>query len=107
MKAIVVAVSLVGLALPQLAGANDRVSDKDKLVNINQASSEELEGLPGIGAKKAAAVIAFRVHHPFRRVQEVMRVKGIGPKLFGRIKELVTVSAGASVSGLMPAPAGP
>jgi competence protein ComEA len=56
------------------------------LVDINAASAADLESLPGIGAKKAQAIVQFRQRRPFRRVTELMRVKGIGPKLYQRVK---------------------
>lgn len=66
-------------------------------IDLNHASESELETLPGIGAKRATAIVAFREHHPFRRSQELLRIKGIGPRLFARLKPLVI--AGDSALG--------
>jgi competence protein ComEA len=62
-------------------------------VDLNSAPTSELEALPGIGAKKAQAIVAFREKRPFRRVTELMRVKGIGPKLFHKLKDHVRVGS--------------
>ena len=56
-------------------------------VNINTASAEELSTLKGIGAGTAEKIIKYREMHPFKRVDELMNVKGIGEKKFEKIKE--------------------
>ncbi|EXX86226.1 competence protein ComEA [Paenibacillus darwinianus] len=66
------------------------------LVDLNRATAEELDALPGIGPAKARAVIDDRVRNgPFRTVGELARVKGIGPKLLDKIRQLVTVTGKA------------
>lgn len=63
------------------------------LVDLNHATAEELETLPGIGAVLAQRVIAFRTSAGrFQAVDDLRGVKGIGAKKFDRIKSLVTVS---------------
>jgi competence protein ComEA len=67
------------------------------LLDLNQASAEDLETLPGIGAVLAQRVIAFRTSAGgFRAVEDLREVKGIGSKKFDRIKSLVTVSTAGS-----------
>lgn len=61
-------------------------------VNINAASQTDLEGLPGIGPKIAREIVDFRTKNgPFKKVEEIMKVKGIGEKLFNQIKDRITV----------------
>ncbi|MBN1271999.1 MAG: helix-hairpin-helix domain-containing protein [Candidatus Aminicenantes bacterium] len=61
-------------------------------VNINKASLDELQTLPGIGVKIAQRIIDFRDKNgPFKRIEELMKVKGIGEKMFERMKEKLTV----------------
>jgi competence protein ComEA len=66
---------------------------KPALLDLNRASADELETLPGIGAVLAQRVIAFRESAGrFRTVEDLRGVKGIGAKKFDRLKSLVTVS---------------
>lgn len=57
-------------------------------VNINTASKEQLEALPGIGPKKAQAIIDGR---PYQRTEDVMKVKGIKQAIYNKIKDKITV----------------
>ena len=61
-------------------------------VNINSASADELEALPGIGRAIAERIVAHRSQHgPFRRVEHVMLVRGISERKFLDIQDLITV----------------
>jgi comEA protein len=61
-------------------------------ININTASAQELEALPGIGPTKAAAIAAYRKGQgKFNNVSEIQNVSGIGPKTYAQIKDLITV----------------
>jgi competence protein ComEA len=65
-------------------------------VNINTASQAELEGLPRIGPKIAEQIIQYRTQNGnFKKIEEIMKVKGIGEKLFNQLKDLITVSVEA------------
>jgi len=66
---------------------------KDGKVDINKATMEELESLPGIGPKTAEAIIQYRDNNgPFKCVEDLLSVKGIGPKKLERIREHVTIT---------------
>ena len=62
-------------------------------VNINTATKEELDGLPGIGPVKAQAIIDYRnANGPFKTPEDVMKVRGIKEGEFGKIKDQISVS---------------
>jgi len=62
------------------------------LININTASQEELESLPGIGPTLAQRIIDYRTEHgPFKQIEDIMNVPGIGPATFDQIADLITV----------------
>jgi competence protein ComEA len=62
------------------------------LINVNTATPEELETLPGIGEVLAAAIVAYRDEHgPFTSVDQLLDVSGIGEVTLEEIRELVTV----------------
>ena len=61
-------------------------------VNINEANADELSVLPGIGAKKALAIVAYReLNGKFMSVEELVNVKGIGPKMLAKLSGYVSV----------------
>lgn len=73
-------------------------------VNLNTATKEELVALPGIGPSKAQAILDYRNQHgPFRSVDELRKVKGIGEKLFNQIRPELALGAQKPASAL-PAP---
>lgn len=55
------------------------------VIHINTATLAELDSLPGIGPSKAAAIIAARQRRPFRRLQDLLRVPGIGRATLERL----------------------
>ena len=62
------------------------------LVNINTASSIELQTLPGIGPSRASSIISFRENNgAFASIESIMNVSGIGQSLFDSIRHLITV----------------
>jgi competence protein ComEA len=61
-------------------------------ININTALNEELGQLKGIGEKKAARIIEFReANGPFKRPEDLVKVPGIGPKIFEANKHRIRV----------------
>jgi competence protein ComEA len=61
------------------------------VVNVDFASQEILEGLPGIGPVTAEAIISFRLEQPFSRIEDLQKVTGIGPATFEKLKDRITV----------------
>lgn len=65
-----------------------------RLLNLNFCTAAELQTLPGIGKRTAKLILAHRkANGGFARVEDLLLVKGIGPKKFDAIKELVTVDS--------------
>jgi len=78
---------------PKAAAAKKEKKAAPKLapgqqVNLNTASQENLEKLPGIGAKKAQAIIKGR---PYKSPKDIMKVKGIKGGIYKKIKDFITV----------------
>lgn len=66
---------------------------KSNMINVNLATQEELESLPGIGPVIARAIIEERTRRGgFDSIEELLAVKGIGPARFARIQPLVYVT---------------
>jgi competence protein ComEA len=62
-------------------------------VNLNTASAAQLEELPGIGAKMALRIVEYRQKNGgFKKIEDLMNVKGIGEKAFLKLKPHLTVS---------------
>lgn len=66
-------------------------------VDLNAATEAQLRTLPGVGPKRAQAIITRRQRRPFRRVRDLRFVKGIGPKRYRQLKDLVRVHRPARV----------
>jgi len=61
-------------------------------LNINTASAAELQNLPRIGPKVAQRIVDYRTANGnFKKIEEIMKVNGIGEKVFAQIKDLITV----------------
>ncbi len=87
--AVAVLLAFLGLAV---AGAYSGQAAPKSKVNINTASAAELETLQRIGPKVAQRIVDYRTQHgDFKRVEELMKVRGIGQKLFDLVKERITV----------------
>jgi competence ComEA-like helix-hairpin-helix protein len=96
--AIGLSIGLYQKFLPPIAVKTDAfTADSDlpwpaKKVNINEAALEDLDGLKGIGPALAGRILEYRSKNGnFRSIEELMKVKGIGRKLFDRIKDKVCV----------------
>jgi competence protein ComEA len=76
----------------QPAASPGRADTVQLLININTATLAELESLPEIGPVTAQAIITYRSEHgPFRTIEAIDAVPGIGPATFDAIKDLITV----------------
>ena len=72
------------------AGATSKEASKEGKVNINTATVEELKTLKGVGEKKAEAIIEYRKKNgSFKTKEDLMKVRGIGKKLFESFEERI------------------
>ena len=63
-------------------------------IDLNSASVADLEGLPGIGRRTAERIVEHRQKNgAFKKIEELMNIKGIGEKSFLKLKPMVTVGA--------------
>jgi len=80
---------LAGAALPPPAAAPQSPGEK---VNINTAAVDDLVTLPGIGKSYAQRIVEHRDKNgPFKKVEDLLNVRGIGEKTFERIRDRITV----------------
>jgi comEA protein len=80
------------LLILSVSGAWAQASPPKAKINIHTAAQAELETLPRIGPKVAQRVIDYRNQNgSFKKVEDIMKVKGIGEKIFAQIKDLITV----------------
>ena len=94
----IVGAVLVGLALltPYAAAQDsDRTSAKaapSAPLNLNTATAAQLESLPGVGARTAALIVEYRQKNgAFKKIEDLMNVKGFGEKTFLKLKPRLTV----------------
>ena len=77
---------------PVEAAQWDAALDRSRQVDLNRADVAELERLPQVGPALAQQIVAYRAAHgPFVRTDELIRVKGIGPKTYEAIRDSLTV----------------
>ncbi|MCP9466782.1 MAG: helix-hairpin-helix domain-containing protein [Candidatus Granulicatella sp. P6S_S16_bin.50.1] len=88
---MVIVVSKVGEEAEEIpAGATSKEEAKEGKVNINTATVEELKTLKGVGEKKAEAIIEYRKKNgSFQTKEDLMKVRGIGKKLFESFQERI------------------
>ena len=74
------------------AGMSGRAPVDEGPIDLNAASEEQLDALPGVGPATAAAIVAYRDEHgPFGSVDDLGKVHGIGPAKLDALRDLVTV----------------
>ena len=98
-----VILAAIGVAQPSIAspqaakaatGTAKAKATASNPVNLNSASVAQLQTLPGIGASAAQRIVDYRQKNgSFKKIEELMNVKGIGEKSFLKLKPLITVAA--------------
>ena len=68
-------------------------SDSSDPIDLNQATAAELESLPGVGPRTSERIIEYRRDNDgFKKIEELMNIRGIGERSFLRLRPLVTVT---------------
>jgi len=84
------------LGFAGLVSAADADPAGVKAININTATAAELTALKGVGDKLAASIVAYReANGPFKTVENLVDVKGVGPKILADNAAMLTVGAAA------------
>lgn len=79
------------IAAPTKSAANKSQMQFNK-INLNTASQEQLSELPGVGKKKAAAIVEYRTKNgDFTSVDDLVNVKGIGNKILNKLRDQITL----------------
>src|SRR5882762_9712054 len=101
-SALALAAMLV--ALPHAQTAQSKAAAKPTVVvNLNTATAAQLEELPGIGARTAARIVDYRQKKgPFKKIEELMNVQGVGEKSFLKLRPQITVGTKPEPPGQQP-----
>jgi competence protein ComEA len=97
MKGLIAKGLVLGLILslwvfPLVAQQAQTTKPASEKININTASLEELQKLPRIGPKVAQRILDYRKQNGnFKKIEDIMKVRGIGEKVFAQMKDLITV----------------
>lgn len=98
--AVVAALIICGSVQPIVAAVQDRSADREAAsaardadkVELNTADQAGLETLPGVGPRTAELIIEYRTKNGgFRKIEELMNVRGIGERTFLRLRDLVKI----------------
>lgn len=107
--ALVAAAALPAAAQQKAAGGSSKAAGRPAAaapsapVNLNTATQAQIEALPGIGPKVAQRIIEYRQKNgQFKKIEDVMNVKGIGEKSFLKLKPYLTVTEKAEHPGASP-----
>lgn len=77
---------------PGTHAARKKPTLREQSIDVNSAAAAELVQLPGIGPSYAERIIAYRTEHgPFKSVDDLLNVKGIGKKRLGQIRKYVKI----------------
>jgi len=97
---LLVTMSLSGArAATPTKGADGAISASTGTININSASAEQIALLPRVGLKLAERVVEYRkTNGAFKKVEDLMEVKGVGEKLFVVLRPHLTVSGNTTLT---------
>lgn len=94
---VAVAVLTLGAGSAMAAKAKTK-KELSGVVNVNTATAAQLDLLPGIGAKAAKKIIELRAKTPFAKLEDLRKVKGLGPKKLEKMKPFVAFSGSTTAT---------
>ncbi len=80
-----------------MAGCKNGPTKLEGTLNLNTATVEQLDLLPGVGPSTADKIVEYRQAHPFKSIRQLMRIKGIGKKTFERLRPYLAVEGETSL----------
>jgi competence protein ComEA len=95
-RMVTVFLLVLGLAAAGVGAQEPRPTSASAtaMVNLNTATAAQLEALPGIGKATAERIVEYRQKNGgFKKIEDLMNVRGIGEKSFLNLKPLITVTA--------------
>lgn len=93
LSALVICGALLSISPAAVSAQSPEATPAKASINLNSATLDQLETLPGIGRKTAERIIEHRTKSgPFKRIEELMNVKGIGEKSFLKLKPMIVVT---------------
>ncbi len=104
MRKLIFALSLILLTFSTAAMAG---SSPSGVVNINTADAAQLQLLPRIGEKVAQRIVEYRSEHPFKSVQELANVKGVGEKTVALLTPYIVLEGPTTLYKKVAAPRKP
>ena len=91
--AIVIAVAAAPTDAQTTAAPPSKVAGAAAAINLNTATVAQLQELPGLGARTAERIVEYRQKNGgFKKIEELMNVRGVGEKSFLKLKALITVT---------------
>ncbi len=93
MMVLMAVVTMTGLSpISTFAADNPAASTVIETIHLNQATAEELQTLPGVGPALSERIVLYRTEHgPFRSVDQLTEVKGVGQTKLAKFREQLTV----------------
>lgn len=93
MMVFLLVVSVAGLGpVSALAAATPAANTVVETIHLNKATAEQLQALPGVGPALSERIVLYRTEHgPFRSVDQLTEVKGVGPAKLAKFRDQLTV----------------